>query len=180
MIRGVLLLACAWPLLAVAPSTEPPPKDPALRKTLLAMGRDDQARPEIPGTYERNGKLIREIVAEHGWPGKTLVGPDAAHAAWVVVQHQDMDVAFQRRCLELMRLAFETGEVTADDLAYLTDRVHSNEGKPQMNGTQGVGVLNPEDEARIDRNRFALGLPPWREFIGWKRDHPGPIVFPLD
>lgn len=117
---------------------------------------------------------IQEIVAEFGWPGKTLVGEDGAHAVWLIVQHSDENLPFQRQCLELMRLAFKAGEVTAHDLSYLTDRVLSHEGLPQMYGTQLVGVLSPEDEARVDLNRLALGLEPWRAFIEKRRNNPGP------
>ena len=180
MILALCALALAAPLLAGAPSTEAAPKEPALRKRLLLMVRDDQTDPTPPGAGDRNATWIREIVAEHGWPGKTLVGEDGAHAAWLIVQHQDPDVAFQRRCLELMRLAFESGEVTARDLAFLTDRVLSNEGKPQMYGTQGIGVRSPEDEARVDAHRFALGLEPWREFIAWRREHHGAWLPPVE
>jgi hypothetical protein len=158
------------------------PKDERLRAELLALARDDQediraveeSRPSDPGDaillqrsrqiHERNDARIKQIVAELGWPGRTLVGADGAHAAWLLVQHADTDRLFQKRCLELMREAFETGEVAAQDLAYLTDRVRVAEGQPQMYGTQGLGLLTPEDEARVDANRLALGLEPLRVF----------------
>jgi hypothetical protein len=156
--------------------------DEALRATLLGMGRDDQeairiaaadpSRPlndgeirQVNEIAQRNRGLIRQIVQEHGWPGRSLAGDDGAHAAWIVVQHMDEDVAFQRSCLTLMQAGFEGGEVSAHDLAYLTDRVLSNEGMPQMYGTQSSGATSPADEARIDKNRAAIGLPPWREAV---------------
>jgi hypothetical protein len=49
-----------------------------------------------------------------------------------------------------------------------------------MYGTQSVGVRSPEDEARVDANRFALGLPPWREFIAWRQEHHGPWLPPVE
>jgi hypothetical protein len=153
--------------------------DEPLRATLLQMGKDDQAAiaiavadPSRPMTEaestqsqemrRRNEDLIRKIVKEHGWPGISLVGEDGSHAAWLVVQHMDGDLDFQRSCLALMQEAWDRGEVRPRDLAYLTDRVLTHEGKPQMYGTQGRGVTSAEDEARIDRNRAAIGLEPWR------------------
>jgi hypothetical protein len=50
-------------------------------------------------------------------------------------------------------------------VAYLTDRVLVNEGKQQMYGTQGAGATSPSEEARIDKNRRALGLEPWRSYV---------------
>ena len=42
-------------------------------------------------------KLQKLIVAQVGWPTKTLVGQRGARAAWLLVRHADLDVAFQRR-----------------------------------------------------------------------------------
>ena len=156
--------------------------DEPLRATLLQMAKDDQEAIRVvtadPGRplrdderrldveiHSRNDDLIRRIVREHGWPGRSLVGDDGASAAWLVVQHMDGDPAFQRSCLELMKGAFDAGEVRAHDLAYLTDRVLTHEGKKQMYGTQGIGVTSPEDEARVNRNRAAIGLPPWHDAV---------------
>jgi len=117
----------------------------------------------------RNAGLIRQIVQEHGWPRIGLVGADGSSAAWLVVQHMDYDVDFQRSCLDLMEQAFAAGQVKAHDFAYLTDRVLTNEGKRQMYGTQGSGVTSPEDEARVDANRAAIGLPTWRAAVEKRR-----------
>jgi hypothetical protein len=161
--------------------------DEPLRATLLQMGRDDQAaiaiavadpsRPmteaESKGSQElrqRNEDLIRKIVKEHGWPGISLVGEDGSRAAWLVVQHMDGDLDFQRSCLALMQEAWDRGEVRPHDLAYLTDRVLTHEGKPQMYGTQSRGVTSAEDEARIDRNRAAIGLEPWRVAVEKRKE----------
>ena len=169
-------------LTALSASAAPATIDEALRATLVQMGKDDQeairiatANPSRELTSaesaqqneltQRNHRLIRSIVETRGWPGRSLAGDDGAHGAWLVVQHMDDDPAFQRRCLDLMTDAFAAGEVTPHDFAYLTDRVLTAEGKPQSYGTQGSGVISPSDEARVDRNRAAIGLPPWREAV---------------
>jgi hypothetical protein len=172
-----LVFACVAATSSPAPVTT---IDESLRATLLQMGRDDQAwagritrenaqRKDTPAEtlywselHVRNGELLRAIVTEHGWPGRRLAGADGAHAAWLVVQHMDEDLEFQRSCLALVEAAFLAGDVGAQEYAYLTDRVRSKEGRKQMYGTQGIGVTSPEDEARVDANRAAIGLPPWR------------------
>jgi uncharacterized protein DUF6624 len=153
--------------------------DEPLRATLLQMGRDDQEAIRISTAdpsrelnaleskavnelERRNADLMRKIVEAHGWPGRSLVGDDGSHAAWLVVQHMDTELEFQQRCLALMQEAFLIGEVRPHDLAYLTDRVHTHEGRQQMYGTQGGGAMSAADEARIDANRAAIGLEPWR------------------
>ena len=174
----LLLLLLGAPAPAAAPQAAPdeegapvsrPAIDAALRKELLEMGREDQLG--LSG-HERRLARMKEIVAQRGWPGKSLVGEDGAHAAWIVVQHFDMDLDFQRFCLEQMRLGFERGEVTAIELSFLTDRVLVHEGRPQRYGTQGaIGSPSPEEEARIDANRLAIGLEPWRVFIEKRRTY---------
>src|SRR5207244_6160203 len=83
-----------------------------------------------------NTAWLKDVVRRHGWPGCSLVGAEAANAAWLLVQHADRDPAFQRECLSLMEAAVAAGDASPADLAYLTDRVLRAEGKPQRYGTQ--------------------------------------------
>ena len=39
----------------------------------------------------RNIAWMKEVVAKHGWPGKSLVGFVGAQNAWLLVQHADDD-----------------------------------------------------------------------------------------
>ncbi len=155
------------------------PIDECLREELLAMAAADQdARrstdhAEEPASVTRavavdaaNLQRLREIVADHGWPGSSLVGEDGAGAAWLLAQHADADVVFQRRCLELLEAAVTEGEASRGHLAYLTDRVLVNEERPQRFGTQFKqvgGSFEPQpidDEERVDERRLDAGLPP--------------------
>lgn len=83
---------------------------------------------------------MKQIISLHGWPGKTLVGEDGAFEGWLLVQHADLDHAFQKRCLEFMAAA-GAEEVSHSNLAYLVDR-----------------VLLAEDEALVDERRASAGL----------------------
>jgi uncharacterized protein DUF6624 len=172
-------ILCPVALAGTDTKEKKPPANEPLRQELLQMAHDDQqAILEVEadpgnaaiqsrwrGMPERNVARLKEVVAQYGWPGRSLVGQDGAHAAWLIAQHADTEPRFQRACLDQLRLAYEAGEATAMELSFLTDRVLTAEGKPQMYGTQGIGVSSPEDEARIDLNRAALGLEPWRTFI---------------
>lgn len=79
---------------------------------------------------------LREVLAEHGWPGRTLVGRSAADAACRLVQHAECSLAFQRRCLRLIRDAAARGEVPLQQVAYLTDVVRMRAGKKQLYGAK--------------------------------------------
>lgn len=114
---------------------------------------------------------LRQVVADVGWPGKSLVAEDGAHAAWLLAQHADRDPAFQRRCLDLLTAAVERGEATAVEQAYLTDRVLLAEGKPQEYGTQAIardGRFQPRklrDPDRVDERRASVGLGSLAEYL---------------
>src|SRR5262249_1178792 len=93
-----------------------PITDPALLKIFL-----DQSG-SMAAVDQRSRDRLKEVVNKHGWPGKSLVGKDGAHAAWLLVQHADGDLAFQKRCLALMKAA-PKGDVEPQNVAYLTDRI---------------------------------------------------------
>ncbi|SDS37454.1 hypothetical protein SAMN04488543_1609 [Friedmanniella luteola] len=151
--------------------------DPRLRTELLAMLAADQEDRQgdgqggVGGDQERTERL-RDIVDERGWPTQTLVGDDGATAAWVIAQHSDLDPAFQREVLALMRPAVAAGEADPGDLAYLVDRVAANAGQPQTYGTQtgcsddGEPQRPPlTDPERVDQLRAEAGLPPLAEYL---------------
>ncbi len=139
---------------------DPQDLDP-LRDDLLRAIRDEDTA---------NRAWLKQFIAEHGWPGRSLVGVDGAHAAWLLVQHADADPPFQKVCLQLMEAA-PAGEVAGDDVAYLTDRVRLAEGRPQLYGTQlefrdGAWVPRPiEAGEQVDQRRKERGLPTLAEYL---------------
>ncbi|WP_141582208.1 DUF6624 domain-containing protein [Actinomadura sp. WMMA1423] len=118
----------------------------------------------------RNTAWLARAVRRHGWPGVAAVGPEAAHAAWLLAQHADRRPGLQRGFLEAMREAVEAGDADRKDLAYLEDRVRVNAGLPQLYGTQydmteaGYGPRPIEDPDRLDERRAEVGLTPMAEY----------------
>jgi hypothetical protein len=115
-----------------------------------------------------NTRRLKQIVAQHGWPGQSLVGPIGEQAAWLLAQHADHDLAFQQYCLPLLERAVQNQEASPANWAYLIDRVRVAEGHPQVYGTQFHGALRPlpiEDATRVDERRAEVGLPPLAEYI---------------
>ena len=181
----VLLLAVP---VGEEPKSSPDVKEPKIREEILARAKKEQdlrfklikeggLKPtpeEVKALNEvdtANRTWLKEIIEKHGWPGKTLVGVDGAHMAWLMIQHADADLPFQKKCLGLLQAAVKQGEATGVDLAYLTDRVLAAEGKKQRYGTQleqkeGKLVLKPvEDEAKLDARRKELGMQPSAEYL---------------
>jgi hypothetical protein len=157
-------------------------RDSALRRELLAMVDADQQVREGFGSQSEPEKVaqmqavdakhtarMKAIIAEHAWPGRSLVDDDGAHAAWLLVQHAD--ASFMAECLSLMEHAVSEGEAAAKDYAYLLDRVRMSQGKPQVYGTQFISgadgklMLHPiEDAEHVDERRRAVGLPSMAEY----------------
>ncbi|ONK13303.1 DUF6624 domain-containing protein [Streptomyces sp. MP131-18] len=143
---------------------------------------DQEVRGLLPGTrpwpaelLERlriidaeNTAFLKRVVAMHGWPGITLVGAEAAEAAWLLAQHADADGGFQCHARELLAEAVACGDASAWHLAYLTDRCLVAQERPQLYGTQyfdngdGAG-MRPRPIAEIDKldaRRVEVGLGP--------------------
>ena len=119
----------------------------------------------------RNGLRLDEIIAQHGWPGRSLVGGPASQAAYLVLAHADS--IRQHRYLPLLKAAAAKGEAVPADAATLEDQVLVREGRKQIYGTRvhfgpetnGRWELYPiEDEEHVDERRAAVGLPPLAEY----------------
>jgi hypothetical protein len=170
------------------------PRLPQLRDELLAMrAAFTSTQPPDP---ERLSALVAriqavdslhllrlgEIVREHGWPDGAMVGTEGLEAVFLLVQHADRDVAFQKEYLARLEGAFRAGDLdrqAVQGLALLTDRVRTNQGRPQLYGTQveihdGRVVVHPiEDEPNVDVRRAELGLPPLAEYLRILEEHYG-------
>src|SRR5688572_22069872 len=88
----------------------------------------DGYNPEMEALHRRNAARLRAIIAEHGWPGRSLVGSDGASAAWRIAQHAIGEPDFMRSCAALLRDAVAAGEADAAHLAMLEDRIRTFEG----------------------------------------------------
>ena len=157
----------------------------AVRQELVQLGIEDQeprqgltpermqdtvfARNMLRGDSARTARL-QAIVEEYGWPDSVRAGPEAAQAAFLILQHSPLH-AFQKAMLPVLEDLVEQGAVPRDDSAMLIDRVLMHEGLPQRYGTQftmedGRWVLHPvEDEAGLEERRKTVGLPSMEEYM---------------
>lgn len=75
--------------------------DEELRSELLRrVAADQEARHALDAgamaaADGENLPWLRQVISDVGWPGRSLVGGDGAHAAWLLAQHADSDPAFQ-------------------------------------------------------------------------------------
>lgn len=152
----------------------------ALRDELLALQSADldlRARlvaegtlfggyhPEMTALHQRHAMRLREILAVHGWPGRSLVGEDGSAAAWLLLQHSITDPALMKRAEPLVEAAVRSGDAPGAHLAYLTDRIRTLQGLPQIYGTQHdwdeQGRMSPqpiEAAEGVEARRAAIGM----------------------
>lgn len=168
-----------------AQSTLPPPADDSER--LVRMVRIEQAGRRAMGTVDFSGlspeqrdaayaamwsqinqvdaanqaELLKMLPPE-GWFYKSRYGPAAASAAFLIIQHSNVEL--WRRFVPVLEPLVAKGEVDGPSYALMFDRLALNEGRPQRYGSQmtckaGHWVVNTlEAPETIDQRRAAIGL----------------------
>ena len=143
-------------------------EDLTVRERLLQAGQlEGGYHPEMEAVHTRNAARMREILSQHGWPTRTLVGVDGEEAAWMVVMHAIGDPDLLRKSLAVLENAVSAGEAPAWQFACLADRIAFFEGRPQRYGTQldwddeGYNsVYRLEDSEHVNEFRATVGLGP--------------------
>jgi hypothetical protein len=140
------------------------------RQTLMAAPRNSDVVSRVRRMDAENLAWLKKLVRDNGIPTVAQVGESGVHWTWLLVQHADDDPQFQASVQPAFAKRQEAGELPADDLARLTDRVLLAAGKPQRFGTQFdwyAGQFKPKgggNTADIDANRQALGLMPLADY----------------
>jgi hypothetical protein len=127
----------------------------AVKKLLAQMNDVDQLVRKDETLYAlmrevdaRNRKVLKGLLADLGWLDLKRFGVLADQTAWLIVQHADDDVPFQKEILAKLEKLSETGATNRSNYAYLYDRVAVHEKRPQRYGTQGhctgPGAWEPE------------------------------------
>jgi tetratricopeptide (TPR) repeat protein len=118
-----------------------------------------------------NLQKIEAIIAEHGYPGKSLVGNRLANATFLVIQHADLEI--QEKYLPILQAAADKGELRKSSLALLIDRIEMRNDRPQIYGSQVIrneetGNLEPytiKDPEQVDKRRAEVGLGPLKDYL---------------
>jgi len=103
--------------------------DQTIRKdNIFTMSKSVGLDPRIVDKI--NSELVKPFVA------KVKPGTDEFSSVWIIIQHADHDVALQKKFIEIHGDSIKGDE----KLAFLKDRVSTNEGKPQQGISQGMPV----------------------------------------
>jgi hypothetical protein len=130
-------------------------------------------------TYVNGIHVSKKIYAQYGYPTPKLVGADASHHFFVLIQHADSDPHFQVEMLPVLDKLSKSGDISRKDYAYLYDRVQHNTKGKQLYGTQPAydksgnlfdsnnKIIYPPDLAdpeNVDKRRKEVGLGPIEEY----------------
>lgn len=152
-------------------------EDLQLRRSLADQGSlFNSYHPQMKALHDLNALRLEKIVSEYGWPVKSMVGEEGAHAAWLILQHAVAHPDLQRKCFLLLVEQVESGEISPVEMAMLEDRIRCFEGRLQRFGTQFdwdekklMSPLPMDDINLVEERRRKIGLLPLKEQIVLKR-----------
>ncbi|MBL8537488.1 MAG: hypothetical protein JNM59_08815 [Hyphomonadaceae bacterium] len=143
----------------------------ALRFPRAAQSSQERVWALISATDIENATWLERELSDQRWVDDAVDGPGAEGSAWIIVQHADANVEFQRRILLRMQANIATPGFNRSQFAMLFDRVAVNTGTPQRFGSQlscdgAVRVIAGaiEDPAQLDARRANYDLEPWEAY----------------
>lgn len=146
---------------------------PQITKELILMSNLDQKelrKQKKAVEIFKFSQRLKEIIDEIDFPTISKIGKEANRAAFLLIQHSDHDLEFQKDCLKMMKNETDN-EVLPRHIAYLEDRIATSEGRLQKYGTQfvnknGVIKISPViDLKNLDKIRAKVGLKPISEYL---------------
>ena len=120
---------------------------------------------------KENVIFLKKYIEDHGWPDLPSVGAEMSSIAWLITQHADLDVDFQKNILRILEKLLGEGRIFRKNYAYLHDRVAVNTGEKQKYGTQikcqGANVVPHEliSQDLVNAYRQEMELGPLDEYL---------------
>jgi len=110
-------------------------------------------------------RRLMHLIANCGWPNRSVHGAQAVNDAWLLAQHSDPDPKLRKTIIDGMEAAIKEGHGSKAQLAYYIDRGLIWEKKPQIYGTQ-LKVFNTckyefepyDDRRKVEERRKSIGL----------------------
>lgn len=131
----------------------------------------DELFKKVPETFKKHIPILKQIIAENGYPTYDLVGKESGDKFFTMIQHSDADLQFQKDCLKIIAKLVKKKQANSRSFAYLTDRVNINSGKPQIYGTQldykddKAVPKNLKDPKNVNKRRLEMGLEPLEDYL---------------
>ncbi len=179
--RKITLLLSAVLFTSSGAFAQNEPSNKALAHTIDSLFHADQACALIKPTdsaaaaYQRvirsNFPVVQQILDKYGFPGYDLIGKEGSGNYFILVQHSDFNVDFQKKALKLMKIQVDKKNASGSTYGYLVDRIKINTGKKQIYGTQvqmgenGTKLKPCTDTLNLDKRRKSIGLSPIKDYL---------------
>lgn len=141
------------------------------RDSLIALyGVDHEAVETQQRIYKQNHavneKIVRDILDNHGWPARDVIGERGSMIISNVLQHASNEIRI--KYLPMMQQAVAEGKLEPRFLARAEDRLATDRGELQRYGgqmkyypeTKSFNVWPVFDPVNINKRRAAIGLGP--------------------
>lgn len=117
---------------------------PEVLKSLLELRELDQAYRQGRGNPNVSSRTIDSLnqikldslIHIYGWLGYNEVGKSGENASFLIAQHADNNLDFQKKCLVLMHEELQKDNIYPPNFALLYDRVKVNSNEAQLFGSQ--------------------------------------------
>ncbi|WP_125916347.1 DUF6624 domain-containing protein [Hymenobacter coccineus] len=130
----------------------------------------DSAAAAYQRVIRTNFPTVKKILDTYGYPNFTLVGQESSDHYFTLVQHSDFNQDFQQRVLKIMRREVDNKNASGKQYAFLTDRIATTKGDPQVYGTQVLMSGNSKvkpciSPAELNKRRKSVGLEPIEDYL---------------
>lgn len=126
----------------------------------------------IKEIFKENYKVVKDYFKNYGFPGIKQNNKFTSFAFWIIVQHCDHDLYFQKSVLKEMKRKIKTKDINFENYAYLYDRVKKAEGKKQLYGTQvfrdssgNYKIYDTDDLKNLNKRRLSIGLETTEKYL---------------
>jgi hypothetical protein len=153
------------------PKTPTSSKQDEIISTFLFPWKSNETPDELMRRKDKEHALkLSPIIEKYGWPKTTIFGSEAAMAAFLVIQHADLDL--QKKYFPLLEAAAREKEASWECVALMMDRILVREGKEQMYGTQ-LHSMNGSplafypifDAPNVNKRRAEMGMGTIEEYL---------------
>lgn len=145
-------------------------RDREIRRRLSeSSGSKDEIKAAMHRVDRENTGNLKRIVTRFGW---RHIMESAGESLWLIVQHADHDVRFQKRAYNAFR-RYGKEAIPSWQIAFLYDRILINCAKPQKYGTQLIKSHETkkwqpaplQNAEKVNEYRVSVGLGTIEEYV---------------
>lgn len=145
--------------------------DQGIRTKMNPAKMDEKSWAKVIEVDKENTKILKAILNIYSWITISEFGAEHDNNTWLLVQHADQDIEFQKEILGKLEKLYLTKKTDPRNYAYLYDRVAVNQNKPQKFGTQAkiidgkLILYDVEDMQNLGVYRKQFNLEPIDDYI---------------